>query len=180
MTTVYLIRHAESDRSFRKGSIRPLTEKGREDAEKLVGVFRDIEIDRIYSSPYKRALDTVSPLADSRGLGITTVDDFRERRSDTAQTMAMEELIARQWKDYSFTLSDGECYGDVQRRNLRSLRCVVAENEGCTLVIGTHGVAMCTILHYFSPINTKELKRILLTTPFVVRIRFDGQQLVNM
>ena len=64
MTTVYLIRHAESDRSVRKSGSRPLTEKGREDALKLVGLFQGMEIDRIYSSPYKRALDTVSPLAD--------------------------------------------------------------------------------------------------------------------
>ena len=91
------------------------------------------------------------------------MEDFRERRSDSVQTMPMEELIARQWKDYSFTLSDGECYADVQRRNLRALRSVVAENEGHALAIGTHGVAMCTMLNFFSPISAKELRRILLT-----------------
>ena len=180
MTTVYLIRHAESDRSVIETEVRPLTEKGLEDAQKLVNVFRDIEIDRMYSSPYKRALDTVSPLADSCGLGITIVDDFKERRGETVHTMDAEALVVRQWMDFSFSLSDSECFADVQRRNLQSLRDVVAENEGQTLAIGTHGVAMCTMLHFFSPISLKELGRILLTMPYVARIRFDGQQFVDM
>lgn len=180
MTTIYFVRHAESDSSIRDGKVRPLTKKGLEDAKNLVTLFQDIELDRIYSSPYKRAVDTVFPLATSRKLDITVIDDFRERRSDIVQTIGMAELIQMQWNDFTYTLSDGECLRDVQLRNMNALRQVLSENDGKNAVIGTHGMALCTMMHFYHPMDLENLRRILLTMPYVTRMTFDGYEFVSM
>jgi len=180
MTTVYFIRHAESDRSIQDTRERPLTAKGLADAEKLAALFTDTAIHRIYASPYKRAVDTVAPLAESRKLDITRVENLRERDRDSVESMGMEEKILLQWNDFSYVPMDGECYLDVQQRNLNALRGILAENEGQTVVIGTHGIAMCTTIHFFSPIGHKQLRRILLTMPYVTRLMFDKDRFIEI
>lgn len=79
-TTVYFIRHAKSDLSVKDDRSRPLTAKGHEAAMDLVTRFSAIHFDAIYSSPYTRTIDTVKPLASSKGLMIIPKEDFRERR----------------------------------------------------------------------------------------------------
>ncbi len=180
MTTVYFIRHAESDTNVRDREIRPLTEKGLQDAKSITSLFREIKVDRIYSSPYKRAVDTVSPLADMRKLDITIIDDFKERRSDSIKSIELTELIKQQWNDFSYTLSDGECYSEVQQRNIKALHRVLSENEGGTVVIGTHGISLCTVMNFYRPISLRDLGRILLTMPYIVRVRFDGENFIDL
>lgn len=180
-TTVYFIRHAESDRTVRDGRIRPLTKKGYGDAQNLVKLFKDIKIDRIYSSPFKRAVDTVSPLAVNLQMDIMTVEDFRERRSDSVQTISMEELIRIQWKDFGYTLSDGECLREVQDRNIKALRETLENNKGRSIAIGTHGMALCTIIRYFrSELSESEMERIMSLLPYILCMEFENDKYIGM
>jgi 8-oxo-(d)GTP phosphatase len=73
---VYLLRHGKAgsreqwagdDRS------RPLSVKGRRQADGLVAVFRGRPVDRILSSPVDRCVQTVEPLARERGVEIEPV-----------------------------------------------------------------------------------------------------------
>lgn len=175
-TAVYFIRHALSDQSVRDGRIRPLTPQGYADAPKLIPFFAGIPLHRIYSSPYRRAVETVMPLAESRGMPVWLIEDFRERLSDSVQTMPMDDLIARQWNDFTYTLSDGETLAAVQWRNIEALRAVLAREMGNTIAIGTHGMALCTILRHFDPaLDIRAVEHILGIYPCVVRITFsDG------
>lgn len=176
MTSIFFVRHALSDRTVKEGRIRPLTQEGWKDAQRLIPLFRDIVIDGIYSSPYRRAIDTVHPLAEDRHLDIVTDEDFRERKSDSKQTLGREELTRIQWKDFSYTLSDGECFQEVQERNIAALRRVLTQAQNQSVVIGTHGVALCTILHYYEPLSDTECEDILLRMPYVVKLRFEGER----
>ena len=69
--TLYLIRHAQADErgpqnspKYPDDSVRPLTKKGHKQAQALVEALDilDIRLDRLFSSPYKRALETAEPL----------------------------------------------------------------------------------------------------------------------
>lgn len=62
MTTIYFIRHAESDHSIHQDDIRPLTNKGWESRKIVTEFLKDKNIDIAVSSPYKRAVDTISDL----------------------------------------------------------------------------------------------------------------------
>jgi probable phosphoglycerate mutase len=73
MGTFLLIRHAENDfvGSGRIAGRMPgvhLNVKGREQAEQLAARLAGAGIDRIFSSPLQRALETAAPLAARLGL----------------------------------------------------------------------------------------------------------------
>ncbi|MEX2202815.1 MAG: NUDIX hydrolase [Actinomycetota bacterium] len=78
---VYLVRHAKAGvRDLWEGpdEERPLTRRGRRQADRLVERFEGLEIERIVSSPFLRCLWTVEPLARSRGLAVEIADELAE------------------------------------------------------------------------------------------------------
>jgi 8-oxo-dGTP diphosphatase len=57
---------------------RPLDERGRRQAEGLVGQLEPFVIERIVSSPFDRCVEAVEPLARARGLELERSDDLAE------------------------------------------------------------------------------------------------------
>ena len=149
MTTVYFIRHAQSDYSIGDESSRPLSEKGMNDRLLVTAYLRDKDIGAIYSSPYKRAYDTIEDFANSIGMEIAIVDALRERKTDgLASDADYWNYTERQWADFSFPLPGGECLAEVQARNITALHEVLARDKDKNIVIGTHGTALSTIINY--------------------------------
>ena len=68
ITTYYLIRHAEKDRSDSANRNPDLNPEGKKRAEKWAEVLKDIELDAVYSTDYKRTIQTAMPVADSKEL----------------------------------------------------------------------------------------------------------------
>jgi phosphohistidine phosphatase SixA len=66
---------------------RPLSRRGWKQAEGLVALFADFEVARILSSPYRRCVQTVEPLAHARGLTVEEADEFAEGNSHKAIEM---------------------------------------------------------------------------------------------
>ncbi|HHW71346.1 MAG TPA: histidine phosphatase family protein [Clostridiales bacterium] len=85
MTRVYFIRHAKPDVSVRDDLTRPLTEGSLNDCRKVTEFLLDKNITKVFLSPYKRAVDTVKDFADTSGLKINIVEDFRERKVSKLQ-----------------------------------------------------------------------------------------------
>jgi phosphohistidine phosphatase SixA len=78
---VYLVRHAKAgDRAAwtEDDRLRPLSKKGRRQAEALVRAFRGLEVGRVLSSPYVRCEQTVRPLALDRGLSLELTEALGE------------------------------------------------------------------------------------------------------
>jgi 8-oxo-dGTP diphosphatase len=79
--SLYLVRHADAgDRAAWTGDDRrrPLSAEGRSQAEAIALGFADHALDRIVSSPARRCLDTVEPLAVLRGLVVEEHDALAE------------------------------------------------------------------------------------------------------
>lgn len=79
--TLFLVRHAKAgDRGKWEGpdDVRPLTAKGRLQAEELVTVLGDAGITRILSSPSVRCVQTVEPLARHLALDVEETDTLAE------------------------------------------------------------------------------------------------------
>lgn len=70
VTTYYLIRHAEKDRSDKTNANPDLTEKGRERAVHWSSVFQNISFDAIYSTNYLRTIATAKPSASAQDLDV--------------------------------------------------------------------------------------------------------------
>ena len=73
-TEIYLIRHAEKDRTDPTNKNPHLTETGHERAFKWKKVLSSIEFDHIYSTDYHRTIETVTPIAEAQNLDIEFYD----------------------------------------------------------------------------------------------------------
>ena len=122
MTHLYYVRHAQPDYSVHDDLTRPLTEKGMRDCALVTDFLTDKSIDRVFSSPYKRAVDTVQPFAAQAHLPVTLIDDLRERRIDSVWIDDFESFCKAQWADFDYRYKDGECLREVQERNIEALQ----------------------------------------------------------
>jgi len=74
ITTYYLIRHSEKDRSDSQNSNPNLNPNGKERAERWASYFNDKKIDAVYSTNYNRTIQTATPTADAYGLEVKFYD----------------------------------------------------------------------------------------------------------
>ncbi|QAT39860.1 histidine phosphatase family protein [Clostridium sp. JN-9] len=173
-TVVYFVRHAEPDYSIHDDAIRPLTDRGKKDALKVAAYFKDKGIEAALSSPYKRAIDTIKPFIDTNNMNVELVEDFRERKVDSCWIDDFHEFSQKQWEDFNYKLSDGECLHEVQERNVKALEKVLRKFYGKNIVIGTHGTALSTIINYYeSSYGYKDFDEIRSLMPWIVKLTFD-------
>ena len=71
VTTYFLIRHAEKDRSNPTDKNPHLKDKGRERALKWSQVLKNVKLDAVYSTDYNRTKETANPTAASHHLKVT-------------------------------------------------------------------------------------------------------------
>jgi len=173
-TTLYLIRHAEPDRQNHDDLTRALTEKGRRDTALVTACLTGKRIAAVYSSPYRRALDTVRPFAEQAGLTIRVDADLRERAVG-GWIEDFWSFAARQWADFDFALPDGESLRQVQARCLRALSRILADCPGQAAAAGGHGTAICALLNALDPsFGFPQFRDMVDRMPWAVCLRFDG------
>lgn len=181
MTTVYFVRHAQPNYDNHDDLTRELTEKGLKDRLRVGMALENVPIDAVLSSPYKRAVDTVQPLADARSLSVETDSDFRERKVGDGWLEDFTSFAKRQWADFDFALEHGESLRQVQQRNLAALARVLQRYPDHTVVIGTHGTALSTLMEYFAPpFGYEGFDRIRGVMPWVVRMTFAGERCTDV
>jgi 2,3-bisphosphoglycerate-dependent phosphoglycerate mutase len=179
-TLIYFIRHAESDLSVKEDAVRPLTSLGLQKSKEIVKKFIGIEIYGFYSSPYKRAVQTIEPLAESRGKKIITVNNFRERHIGE-WVSDFESFSKKQWEDFSYKTEDGESMQEVQARNIEGLNGLWPEINGKTIAIGTHGTALSTIINYYNnEYGYDDFVELVPKTPCIILFEFIGNKYTYM
>lgn len=178
MTNIYFVRHAQPQYSCEDASLRPLTEEGIKDTAKVVEAMKDIRLDCAISSPYKRSYDTIKQTAEEHGLVIETDDRLHERISGKNSNNA--DMFRRRWADMSFCEPDGECLQSVMDRNIAAINDILDAHEGKNIIIGTHGTALSTILHYYdNSYGLEGFLRMINFMPYIIRLGFNGRELVE-
>ncbi|MCL2776336.1 MAG: histidine phosphatase family protein, partial [Oscillospiraceae bacterium] len=186
MTTIYFIRHAESDYSVRESRIRPLTEKGLADRKLVTAYLQDKNIDVVLSSPYKRAVDTLADFAEKYGFEIGLIEDLREHDSGSKKVKIEREDFATVmecfWSDFKNRLGDdGECLADVQERNITALNEVLKQYKNKTIAIGTHGISLSAIVNFYdSTFGYDDFMAMSFIFPWVVKMYFDENGCAGM
>ena len=173
MTTIYFVRHAQSD--YRSGSDRErgLTAEAMEDCRVVLDFLRDKPVDAFYCSPYRRSMDTIQEAADHFGLAIRTDERLRER--ETVPGGNCRELFRKRWADFDWHEPGGESLRSVQRRNIAALTDILTAEDGKNIVIGTHGTALSTVLNYFDPgFGCDDFLRIIDWMPYIIELDFEG------
>lgn len=181
MTNIYFIRHAEPNFENHDDMTRELSAKGLKDRELVTKFLMDKQIDTVVSSPFKRAIDTVRDFADKNGMDITVIADFRERRVDSCWIEDFTSFSKKQWEDFTYKLSDGECLAEVQARNIAALNKLLDDYQDQNVVVGSHGTALSTIINYYDKTFGYEgFHAIRHLMPWVVQFTFDGKELIEI
>lgn len=148
-TTVYLVRHAHAH--WTTDDTRPLSEAGTEAAKRLAALLSDRPIAAIYSSPSRRAIDTVAPLADRLGLQVQLMPDLRERELLPMAPELFDEAVASTWRFPERAPPGSESNDVAQRRGLNALESVLDRHRQQHIVVSTHGTLMTLMLNGLDP-----------------------------
>lgn len=171
---IFLLRHGESadDIEDAYGGIAdyPLTDAGQQTAKALAQKLAPEHIRIIYSSPYKRALQTAQILAGAWDAELCIKDGLRERNSYgvlSGVTKAkakdifghiLSQLKGKPGDYYSAELVPGaEPVADVVERTKKSLDEIIAASDGKfdPVAIVTHGNVTRTIYEHVLHVKGK-------------------------
>lgn len=183
MTRVYFVRHAQPEHEHENDRMRPLTAEGREDAKAVLAFFRSLEmsgdkIDAFYCSPYQRSMDTIAETSAFYKKEIITDERLRERQKGPGGNE--HGMFRKRWADHDHHEEGGESLRMVQERNIAALQDILRANEGKNIVIGTHGTALSTILHYYdNSYNCDSFLRIIDWMPYIIELDFEGVEPVG-
>lgn len=152
---IYVVRHAQSEAvPGMDPADFPLTDAGRESARKLVPVLDALDIERIYSSPYQRAVDTVAPFARHAGLECELDSDLRERKLASGPMPSPEAHIAAVrscWADFDRRLPGGESNRECQTRAVGAVSRLCTRHPGERIVLASHGQWTSLLLNALDP-----------------------------
>lgn len=147
-TNIYLVRHAHSKYSSDEVN-RPLSKKGLEERSAIEKVLLEVEIDKLISSPYKRAIQTIEHLAKILKKEIEIRDEFKERKVSLEKLENFHDFIKKSWVDEDLKKEDCESAREARERGRFGIEKIICDNWGQNIVIGTHGNIMALILSLY-------------------------------
>ena len=178
VTRVYFARHAQPDHRWEGDRSRPLTDEGKQDSEKVLEFFKGLPINAFYCSPYRRSVDTIAAAAEFLGKKIVTDERLRER--ECGPDGNNRGMFQKRWAEKDFHEAGGESIHSVQRRNIEALREILRDHLGESVVIGTHGTALSSILNFYEPeFDCDSFLRIIDWMPYVIELDFEDGQLIR-
>ncbi|MGG1664419.1 histidine phosphatase family protein [Brevibacillus sp. NRS-1366] len=142
MKHIYLVRHCQATGQAAEA---PLTTSGVEQAEQLVPFFDTHPIDRIVSSPFRRAIATIQPLAEERGLMIEQDQRLEER---VLSGQPMEDWLDRlrdTFDDLSLCYRGGESSKTAIHR-VNELLKEVLSGDANHIVLVSHGCLLTLLM----------------------------------
>ena len=154
MVKLIIVRHGNSIGNFNRIFIGQtdwgLSELGEEQVKRTTEYLKQFHIDKIYSSDLCRAYNTVLPTANDRGMEIHKRVGLREIYAGEWEQKPFTE-IAEKFPDTYWTFQNdignahpdgGEKISDVFDRIKATLEEILAENDGKTVLIGTHATVI--------------------------------------
>ena len=182
MTTIYVVRHGESESNLHKDKPRefhrqwgeteaPLTEKGEEQAKERAKSLAHVHFDAVFSSDLTRAKQTAEFITLEKKLAIQTsklirersygdfVDAFPGKNSQEIREEMKKELSAlddqgKMKYKYNSSLESAE---DAAIRLLTFLREIAVAYAGKTVLITNHGNNMRSMLTHLGWATYDEL-----------------------
>jgi 2,3-bisphosphoglycerate-dependent phosphoglycerate mutase len=155
MATILLARHGETDwnaeRRWQGHTDRPLTPRGREQAEALAERLTETALEAVYASDLTRARETAAAVAKRRGLEVRTTPDLREvdvgawaGLTKTEAQTRFPQAFAR-WKEGYPGWDDGETYEQMSARVTGAIRRIAERHPDQPVLVVSHGGAIRAI-----------------------------------
>ena len=167
MTTFLFLRHAHSEANAagilagRTAGIH-LSEKGLEQSIQIASVLEKFPIQRIYSSPLERCLETIEPLRKRNRVRIQVAKevvemDYGNWSGEKLRTLSRKPLWRKiQRKPESVIFPAGESFTHAWKRVERFLTELSQKHPRSTILICTHGdiIKMAITMTIGAPLNS--------------------------
>jgi broad specificity phosphatase PhoE len=132
---------------------------GRRQADQLADALTSRSIDAVYTSPLRRAVQTVEPLAAKLGLPITVEDGVHEINMGESSYIPVEELLADDPRTQLFRDvlddPDSKLITEFRARVGATVAAIAARHPGRTALIGCHaGVISAALTNLLGGPNT--------------------------
>lgn len=188
MTEIYMVRHCEAmgnvNRLFQGSSDFDISETGEKQLEYLKNRFKDIKLDKVYTSPLIRARKTALAVIGDRDLkpidekGLIELDGGIVEGKPFVETFNSIPGLADTWDNHpeDFAPEGGEKMRDAYERIWNTVKNIAAENTGKTVACTTHGgVTRCLLCRLLKGNITKLREMPWSENTAVTLIRFDGE-----
>ncbi|MEH7386413.1 histidine phosphatase family protein [Bacillus sp. JJ1521] len=171
MKAIYMIRHCEAEGQEPEAC---LTEKGQKQAVELATFFNNRNVDRIISSPFKRAIQTIQPLANELSIDIETNPLLAERVLSSTNMPDWFEKLKATYEDFDLTYEGGESSREAANRIIEVVDDVL-KSDGEHIIIVSHGGLMSLLLNHYNK-NFGFEQWVTLSNPDVYVLK-QGQQI---
>ena len=158
MTRIYLVRHGETawnqDKRYQGQTDIPLTEKGREQAQRAAERLAGVGASFLISSDLSRALDTAAVIGQRLGLSVISCPLWRERnygRWEGLTRTEIQNLYPEEWQQVhkdpvSTAPGGGEALTELQERSVKAVKRILTEYPGDTGIVVSHGGLLRALL----------------------------------
>ena len=177
MKSLFLIRHGKAslDGSDRE---RGLTDEGIEHAKQISDILLKVEpkIQKIFSSPLRRAILTIEPFSQATNLETTVVEALHEKITGDTEGRNLNEEKKKMWEDFDSKLPGGESSNEATQRALSGLNIALNDlPENGSAAVQCHGTLIALILHNYDPsFGFDQWKS--MTMPDIYQINYDGSK----
>ncbi|WP_421379426.1 histidine phosphatase family protein [Bacillus salacetis] len=175
MKNLYIVRHAKAEGQPPEAR---LTKLGEKQAQSLLKFFEGRKIDTVYSSPFLRAVKTIEPLANKRGLSVIQDERLAERILSVINLDDWMIHLQKSFEDFDYVLDGGESNRAAYERASSFIEDIIISGHDNIIAV-SHGNLATLLLNYFDDrFGYKELME--LSNPDVFHIRFGtGEPSVN-
>ncbi|MBV9927557.1 MAG: histidine phosphatase family protein [Acidobacteria bacterium] len=174
MKTLYVVRHCKAEG---QEADAPLTPEGFAQSDSLADSLATANIERIISSPYTRATQSIAPLA--RRLNLAVELDIRlvERVLCSGSRPDWQERLRASFSDLDLSFEGGESGREAMQRAAAVVADVQRHSARTTLLV-THGNLMALLLKHFDDsvgfaewraLSNPDVYRVVLTRPYSIQ-----------
>ncbi len=144
---LYIVRHCAATG---QDPAAPLTPAGQAQALVLAERLAPTGIDYVVSSPFRRALDSIAPLAQRLSLGVDQDARLVERVLSTAVLPDWQEHLRVSFTDLDRCLPGGESSRVAQARAVAAVDAILSRAASTPLLV-SHGNLITLLLQHFDP-----------------------------
>ncbi|GAB0171272.1 phosphoglycerate mutase family protein [Lysinibacillus sp. CTST325] len=143
---IYVIRHCEAKG---QSSYASLTEQGFQQAEVLADFFADKKIDRIITSPFLRAIQTIEPLSSRENINIEIDERLSERILSTSDLPDWYGKLRATFTDMELKFEGGESSNEAMERIVNAVEETFKSESERTIIV-SHGNIMTLLLNHYN------------------------------
>ena len=188
---IYLIRHGESlanlgfvSANFSLDYKNTLSEKGKNQIQKIIPVFQDHNIVRIFSSPMERAIDSAKILQSGLVNKPKIIIDNRLKEidygifTDDRDNPKMQNIAKRQIAgDQEIRFGGGENIREILERFLDFLVDAYKKNQNGEIVIFSHGRLLSIVSKKIEELCQKKIKKSKIDNASIIEVELNSDEI---